>query len=316
MSWPALTRSTLDPGRLKISVENTTGWNVDAIFRSAGVRYERLEVGGGSNLDLIAAALSHGMTPLVLYDPGADGSLRGISAAQAAAQVVSLAHRLASLAARYPNLTRLGAIEFGNEVYIHESDTAYAAQYDAAHRALAEHGLSSWNLLANATAACGDYHAENWIPDLIRHMSGGPAEVDGWTVHPYGSMSTDASRDCAGPHGFGWPDTRDWHAIAVAHGSSAPWYVTEVGQCISAGGACPTVVSPATQAADMTHYLNDAAKYPWLVFFNWYTSCDDGAGGYGLLAKNSARVCGADGASDQRPAFAAMARWIAANGGG
>jgi hypothetical protein len=129
-------------------------------------------------------------------------------------------------------------------------------------------------------------------------------------------LTTDASADCVGPHGFGWPDVRDWHQIAVSHGSVAPWYVTEVGQCITAGSACPTVVSPATQAADMTQYLNDAAKYPWLAFFNWYTSCDDGTGGYGLLAENSDRVCGADGASDRRPAFDAMARWIAANGEG
>jgi hypothetical protein len=314
--WSTLGRASQDPEHLKVSVENTTGWGVDAIFHSAGVRYERLDVGDGSNLNLVAEALSNGMTPLVLYNPGPDGSLRGVSPAQSATQVVSLAQRLASLATTYPSLAALGAIEFGNEVYIDESVTAYALQYDAAHRALAAHGLSSWKLLANATAACGDYHAENWIPDFIRRMSGGPAEVDGWTVHPYGSMTTDASRDCAGPHGFGWPDTRDWHQIAVAHGSTAPWYVTEVGQCISAGSACPTVVSPATQAADVTRYLDDAAQDPWLVFFNWYTSCDDSSGGYGLLAENSARVCGANGASDQRPAFNALARWIAVNGEG
>jgi hypothetical protein len=314
--WSPRGRASQDPPHLKVSVENTTGWGVDAIFRSAGVRYERLDVGDGSDLNQVAQALSDGMTPLVLYDPGPGGSLRGVSPAEAAAQVVSLAQRLASLAATYPSLSTVGAIEFGNEVYIYEGANTYAAQYDAAHRALAGHGLSSWKLLANATAACGDYHAENWIPDVIRGMSAGPGEVDGWTVHPYGSMTTDASRDCAGPHGFGWPDTRDWHQIAVAHGSTAPWYVTEVGQCISAGSACPNVVSPATQAADMTHYLNEAAKYPWLVFFNWYTSCDDSSGGYGLLAENAARVCGSDGASDERPAFGALARWIAANGEG
>lgn len=314
--WSPRGRASQDTQHLKVSVENTTGWGVDAIFHSAGVRYERLDVGDGSDLSQVAQALGDGMTPLVLYDPGPGGSLRGVSPAEAATQVVSLAQRLVSLAATYPSLSTVGAIEFGNEVYIHDGVTAYAAQYDAAHRALAAHGLSSWKLLANATSACGDYHAVNWIPDFIHDMSAGPAEVDGWTVHPYGSMTTDASRDCAGPHGFGWPDTRDWHQIAVAHGSTAPWYVTEVGQCIAAGSACPTVVSPASQAADMTRYLDAAAQYPWLVFFNWYTSCDDGSGGYGLLAENAAHVCGSDGASDQRPAFDALARWIAANGEG
>lgn len=306
----------MDPARLKVSVENTTGWGVDSTFENAGVHYERLDVGDGSDLTLVTKALGDGMTPLVLYNPGTRGSLRGIAPADAAAQVVSLAQRLASLAAKYPALTTLQAIEFGNEVYLHEGASEYAAQYDAAHRALAAHGLSDWTLLASATAVCGSLHAADWIPEFIRHLSTGPGEVDGWTVHPYGSMNTDRTRDCAGPHGYGWPDVRDWHRIAVDHGSNAPWYVTEVGQCISAGYACPTVVDPATQAADLTRYLNKAAKYPWLVFFNWYTSCDDSAGGYGLLAENSARVCGADGPSDRRPAFDALARWIAAHGEG
>jgi hypothetical protein len=49
---------------------------------------------------------------------------------------------------------------------------------------------------------------------------------------------------------------------------------------------------------------------------NWYASCDDSSGGWGLLAENSAGVCGASGAADQRPAFVALAQWIAANGEG
>lgn len=214
-------------------------------------------------------------------------------------------------------MNKLRAIEFGNEVYKDESVAEYAAQYDAAHQALAANRLTSWKLLAVATSVCGALHDEDWIPRFIAHMSGGAAEVDGWTVHPYGSMNTDASRNCTGPHGYGWPDVRDWHEIAVRHGSYAPWYVTEVGQCISAGTACPDIVTPGTQAADLTRYLNDtASRYPWIVYFNWYTSCDDGSGGYGLLAENAAGVCGANGPSDRRPAFNALARWLAANGGG
>ncbi|MBV9581134.1 MAG: hypothetical protein JO057_21340 [Chloroflexi bacterium] len=302
---------------LKVSVENTTGWGagVDAMFHSAGLRYERLDLGDGSNLSLVAKALSDGMTPLVLYNPG--GSLRGLPASQVASQVVSLAQRLEGLARTYPNMNALRAIEFGNEVYKDESVGEYAAQYDAAHQALAANGLSSWKLLAVATAVCGALHDENWIPSFITHMSGGAAEVDGWTVHPYGFMDTDASRNCTGPHGYGWLDVRDWHQIAVNHGSDAPWYITEVGQCITAGSACPHVVSRSTQAADLMRYLNETAtRYPWVVYFNWYTSCDDGSGGYGLVSENHAHVCGANGAADQRPAFGALARWLAANGGG
>ncbi len=272
------------------------------------MRYERLDVGDGQDLDLVTKALRDGMVPLVVYDPGRGGSLRNVPPAEAAAQVVSLAQRLASLAAIYPGLSKLGAIEFGNEVYFGESVTQYAAQYDAAHRALAARRLGSWKLLAVATAVCGSLHAANWIADFIHQMSAGSREVDGWTVHPYGSLYTDATRECAGPHGYGWPDVRDWHQVAVNHESNAPWYVTEVGQCISAGTDCPNVVDAATQAADMSRYRTAASRYPWLAFFNWYTSCDDGTGGYGLLAENDAGVCGAGGVADERPAFAEMAR--------
>lgn len=317
VSRPARAHTTMDGVPLKVSVEDTSGWGVDAVFHNVGLRYERLDVGNGSRLSVVAKALRDGMTPLVLYAPGPGGSLRGISPGEAAADVVFLAQRLDHLAASHPNLDKLRAIEFGNEVYKDESVQAYGAQYDAAHRALAANGLSSWKLLAVATAVCGALHGQNWIPGVIAHMSGGAAEVDGWTVHPYGSMNTDSSPNCTGPHGYGWPDVRDWHAIAVSHGSYAPWYVTEVGQCISGGTACPHIVTPGTQGADLMRYLNDAAsKYPWIVYFNWYTSCDDGSGGYGLLAENAAGVCGANGASDRRPAFNALARWLAANGGG
>jgi hypothetical protein len=300
---------------LKVSVNNTTGWNVDAAFSSIGVRYERLDVGDGSDLTLVAKALSDGMTPLVLYNPDAGGSLHGLAPAEAAREVVSLAKRLSRLAAAYPIMNKLHVIEFGNEVYQDEDAATYAAQYNAVHRALAANRLSSWKLLAVATALCGVYPVEDWIPDVIGGMSAGAAEVDGWTVHPYGSLTTDATSDCPGPHGYGWPDVRDWHQIAVTSGSDAPWYITEVGQCISGGSECE-VVNRGIQAADVTTYLDDAASEPWVVYFNWYTSCDDSSGGYGLLAENSAGVCGARGASDHRPAFDALARWLAANGEG
>lgn len=316
ITWPAPEPANRAGGKLKVGVEDTTGWGVDGIFYRAGLRYERLDVGDGANLALVAKALRHRITPFVLYNAGPGGGLRHISPGEAAAQVVSLAQKLTSLATRYPILNKLHVIEFGNEVYIGENVATYAAQYDAAHRALAAHGLSSWKLLAVATAVCGSYHDENWIPELMHHMSGGVAEVDGWTVHPYGSLTTDSSPNCLGPHGYGWPDVVDWHHIAVNNGSDAPWYVSEVGQCVRPGSSCPTVIAPATQAADITHYLDDAAADPWVVFFNWYTSCDDSAGGYGLLAESSTGVCGANGAVDRRPAFNALADWIAAHGEG
>ena len=304
-------------GRLKVGVNNTTGWYVDPIFYKAGIRYERLDVGAGENVALVAEALKDGITPLVLYNAGPDGGLKGVSAAAAASDILSLARRLDSLARRYPSMNRLHVIEFGNEVYLRENVTTYAAQYDAAARALAAHGLSSWRLLAAATAICGELHAENWIGDLIHRLSGGAREIGGWTIHPYGPLNTDATPTCKGPHGFGWPGVVDWHRIAVRNGSTAPWYITEVGQCVTGRPCTASVaVSQKTQAADLTRYLNEASGYPWVVFFSWYASCDDGSGSWGLLSSSSSGVCGAAGRSARRPAFKALERWIAAKGEG
>ena len=297
--------------KLKVGVVNTTGWKVDSIFRRAGVRYTRLDVGDG-DLGQVTQALQHGVTPLVLFNPGSGGSLRGVFPSQAASAVVSLARDLNSLASRYPIMNKLHVIEFGNEVYIDESAATYAAQYDAAHRALAANGLSSWKLLAVATSlAC--YSAQAWIPDFLNDLPQGAGEVDGWTIHPYGSMTSDVGCDSAGPHGFGWPSVGAWHQIAVDYGSTAPWYITEAGQCIRTGTVCPSAISASEQAEDLTQYLNDTiAKYPWVELFEWYSSCDDTTGGYGMLNKYSSGLCG----SSVRPVFTALENWIAANGEG
>ena len=308
IKWPAAPPAR---SKLKVGVVNTTGWRVDSIFYNAGIRYTRLDVGRG-DLGQVTQALHDGITPLVLYNPGPGGGLLGVSPSQAASGVVSLARNLNSLAARYPMMNKLHVIEFGNEVYAHEAVATYAAQYDAAHRALAANGLSSWKLLAVGTSsAC--YSADAWIPDFINAMSQGASEVDGWTIHPYGSMTSDVGCNSAGPHGVGWPSVGDWHQIAVSDGSTAPWYITEVGQCIATGSACRRVVSASTQAEDMTQYLNDTvSKYPWVALVEWYTSCDDSTGEYGLLNKYRSGVCG----SSARPAFTALQDWIAVNGEG
>lgn len=316
IAWPAAV-SPLRTGRLKVSVNNTTGWYVDPIFYKAGIRYERLDVGAGRNVALVVEALKDGITPLVLYNAGSDGGLKGVPAATAASDILSLARRLSSVAHRYPIMNRLHVIEFGNEVYFDENVSTYAAQYDAAAHALAAHGLASWRLLAVATSICGELHAENWIGDFIHRLSGGAQEIGGWTIHPYGPLNTDATPTCTGPHGYGWPDVVDWHRIAVRNGSPAPWYITEVGQCIFGRPCTASVpVSQKTQAADLIWYLNEASRYPWVVFFNWYASCDDSSGSWGLLSSSSSGVCAAGGRSARRPAFKALARWIAANGGG
>ena len=141
---------------------------------------------------------------------------RGVSPRPPLRRCVALAHKIQPFG--------LNEIEFGNEVYYAETAQTYAAQYAAAHAALAGMGIK---LLAVATAvqsgAAGNGDP-SWITDFINTLPGGAGEVDAWTIHPYGPMTGVLNGS------WGWQTVKDWHAIAVADGSTAPWYITEVGQ--------------------------------------------------------------------------------------
>ena len=245
-------------GKIRIGVNDTTGWGVDPIFTVSGIYVERLGVGDGSDISEVTVALSHGMKPLVNYDPGTNGRLVGISPATVAAQVKALARKLLPLG--------LTEIEFGNEVYWGENAVTYAAQYNAAHAAIAGMGIK---LLAVATAlapGCGGYSTTKWIPQFINALPGGAAEVDAWTIHPYGPMNAGADTCAASPYGYGWDDVPNWHAIAV-HAGSKYSLVHHRGRPMPRRRWMQPGCQPATQAADMTQYLNDVvSKYPWVVF--------------------------------------------------
>jgi hypothetical protein len=263
---------------------NTTGWGVDSIFTQAGVKWTRLDVGDGSDLTLVQKAISDGITPLVLYNPGP--GLDNVSPATAAAQVKSLAQRLAPMG--------INEIEFGNEVYSDETAQTYAAQYAAAHAAIAGMGFK---LLAVATAIQAGQDGDGnpqWIPNFIAALPGGASEVDAWTIHPYGPMTGYINNS------WGWQSVVDWHNIAVAAGSTAPWYITEVGQAI---GGTDNNVTEAQQAADMPIYLNQAESYPWVAYIDFYTCQDDPTGQFGLLNPSNT----------PRPAFTALQNWITQN---
>jgi hypothetical protein len=260
---------------------------VDSIFTNIGVTWTRLDVGDGSDISSVTTALSHGMKPLVIYS-GDSQWLAGVSPATAASQVLALAQKILPLG--------LNEIEFGNEVYYGETAQTYAAQYDAAHAALAGTGV---RLLAVATAVqsgAAGYGDPTWIPDFIHALPGGPGEVDAWTIHPYGPMTGLLNGS------WGWKTVKDWHTIAVAAGSAAPWYVTEVGQCLG-GSGCNVPVSQQTQATDITQYLNELSQTPWVVFFDEYTCRDDSTGDWGLLNSDNS----------PRPAFNALQSWMSAN---
>ena len=131
-------------------------------MKSIGVTWDRIDVGDGSDISEVQYAASQGVKTLVLYNPG----LGGRSPSQVASEVKSLAQRIQPLG--------LSEIEFGNEVYYDGKTTlqSYAAQYAAAHAAVAGMGVK---LIANSY---GDYERTNgswsqddrgggWIHDFV-----------------------------------------------------------------------------------------------------------------------------------------------------
>jgi len=312
-----------------------------SLFSQAGITYTREDVDRGQNTgtctasDYVCTALRNGITPLVLFEGYADADM--------ATEIVTLAQDLNKLAAVYPIMSRMHVIEFGNEVWWGtsgpaENATTYGQQYNAAHAALAAAGLGSWKLLADGDGlgtCVNSYTSPNWIDQVIAAQSAGAAGIDGWTVHPYGPMTTDYGCGAAG-QGYGWPEVVDYHNTAVDAGSNAPWYVTEVGQCLGGSGCnvsvpmgtatdLPEAAGTApyyTQAADVRQYLTDAggdtrigtpAKYPWIAALILYQAYDDGSGWFGLLSNGSNF---GEPADYERPAFTELEQWIATNGEG
>jgi hypothetical protein len=333
-------------GKLKVGVMDLGNYNYAplesaSVFRAAGITFTREDVDRGEYVgtcqwqDYVCTSLQNGITPLVLFEGYADSNMTS--------EIVSLAQKLGALAATYPIMNKMHVIEFGNEVWWGTSGPAenavtYGRQYNAAHAALAAAGLGSWKLLADGDglgSCVSSSTSPHWINQVIAAQSAGAAGIDGWTVHPYGPMSTDYG--CGAPgQGYGWPTVMDYHNIAVAAGSHAPWYVTEVGQCLGGTGCnAPVPMGSAgdlpkqagtapyyTQAADMRQYLTDAggdvrtgtaAKYPWVAALIFYQAYDDSSGWFGLLSNgtNLGQPTNFD-----RPAFTELAQWIAANGEG
>ena len=201
-----------------------------------------------------------------------------------------------------PRLNALGIteLELGNEAYRFLDAAQYAALYHAAHVAAA----GRIKLLAPATS---DYYEQarggrgSWFQDLAAALPGGAGEIDAFTLHPYGPMTS----TCV--DGYGWPMMSPLHTESIHAGFDArlPWYITEVGQKVwGSEFECQSAVSPAVQARDVITYLNDVrTRLPWVVFLSFYTSRDDSSGGFGLL----------DGHDVPRPAFQALKTWMRDN---
>lgn len=317
VAFPASSGGGTTPSnKVIISINNATGYGNGAnepvtLFKGIGVTWTRVFT------DQIAQTVQEGMHPLPTLEPGngPDGNCTGETPADITAAVQAILPTLKQYSVPY--------LEICNESYLSEPDTAYAAQYNAAHAALAGTGIKALAVATALGTGCGADTTPNWIPTVIADLPGGASEVDAWTIHPYGPVATPQAGSGCDPssvvNSYGWDDVVNWHTIAVNAGSNAPWFITEVGQCLGENngtGNCGSGVSQATQAAAMTTYLNDVVTYPWVAYFNWYASCDDSSGDWGLIARENSSNGGTDnGVCDAgvRPAFTAMQTWMSQN---
>jgi hypothetical protein len=264
------------PQSLKVGLNGgLTGWGPAAgetIRDSTGVRYARLNPLQEGSWSAARELVGEGITPLVIYDP----NLTEMAPAAVAAGVQSFVPLMRELG--------LTEIELGNEVYFHGSTPPeYAAQYAAAHEALAGDGIT---LIADAWTDTplpdGEWsqweRGGGWCVLLVQALGYVP---DAWSFHPYGPMSADGFG--SGEHRSGWstvPRMLDYMRTEQIY---APLNITEVGQPTYEGTDGNTAVSEAEQASDVTQYLTQAAEWG-LASIYLYEGIDTPEGGYGLYA--------------------------------
>jgi hypothetical protein len=261
-------------GELKIGLIGFMGWGAgpsETIREQTGVKYTRLEP-GVEGWGMAEQAVSDGITPYVLYNPG----LHGMSSAAVAEGVKSFVPHMHTLG--------LTEMELGNEVYYNGSTPAeYAAQYRAAHEALAGTGIT---LIANAWIDTQKPNGEwsdwedhgGWCVLFVEALGYVP---DAWSFHPYGPMS--ANHFGSGANRQGWGTVPRMISYMKEDHIYAPLNITEVGQATYGGEAVSPPVTEAEQAADVRQYLTQAAEWG-LASFYLYEAVNTAEGGYGLYS--------------------------------
>jgi hypothetical protein len=258
---------------LKVGLIGVGGWGTgpsETIRKATRVKYTRLDPGAegwGPAKELV----SEEITPLAVYNPG----LQGMSPTAVAAGVAGYAAHMREL-----GMTEL---ELGNEVYYHGSTPAeYAAQYRAAHEALAGSGITliadAWTdtLKPNGEWSQWEYHG-GWCVLFVEALGYVP---DAWSFHAYGSMSADGFGS-SGQYQTGWETVPRMIAYMKADHVYAPLNITEVGQPTYQGEDGNTAVTEAEQAVDIRQYLTQGAEWG-LASIYLYEAIDTGEGGYGL----------------------------------
>lgn len=262
------------PGILKVGLNGgLTGWGPAAgetIRDATGVQYARLNPLEEGSWGPARELVSEGITPLVIYDP----DLQGMSPAAVAAGIDGF----------LPMMRELGLteVELGNEVYYHGSTAAeYAAQYRAAHEALAGDGIAliadAWTDTPLSSGGWSQWESGGgWCMLFVQALGYVP---DAWSFHPYGPMNADGFG--SGGNQPGWATVPRMIAYMRADGIYAPLNITEVGQPTYAGSDGEAAVSEAEQAADVRQYLTQAGEWD-LASIYLYEGIDTGEGGYGL----------------------------------
>ncbi len=249
------------------------GWGPTAsetIRKTTGVRYTKLTI-GSEGWGTVEEMVRDGVSPLILYNPG----MAGMSPAAVAAGVKGYVSHMHELG--------LTEIELGNEVYYNGSTAwAYAAQYRAAHEALAGSGIT---LIADAWTDTPKPNGEwsqwetggGWCVMFVQALGYVP---DAWSFHPYGAMSADGFGSY-GEWATGWATVPRMIQYMKADHVYAPLNITEVGQPTWEGTDGNTPVSEAEQAQDVKQYIDQAAEWG-LASIYLYEGIDTGEGGYGL----------------------------------
>ncbi len=214
--------------------------------------------------------VSDGVTPLLLYNP----SMLGMSPAAVAEGVL----------AYLPHMRELGIteLELGNEVYYHGSTPPeYAAQYRAAHEALAGSAITliadAWTDAQKPNGEWSQWESHGgWCVLFVAALGYIP---DAWSFHPYGPMN--ANGFGSGSYRQGWATVPRMIAYMKTDHVYAPLKITEVGQPTYQGSDGNTPVTEAEQAADVKQYITQAAEWGVASIY-LYEAIDTGEGGYGL----------------------------------